>query len=126
MPVCCVLRGAVLRLSVFFRLLFDKSADFKTKFPTINSQASVMSKVIGICLSIDFERLSLQTMMLQDLGKKHVYLVQDPWQYSIYATTSAFSSFPCCTCYRQVGEVRTEVCVRRRFVCVCAVHSVFG
>ncbi len=80
-------KGAIFFYNTFFKLLFDKSTDFRTKFPTVISQASVMSKVIAICLSIEYNKLDLQTTQLKELGLKHRYLVQDPWQFGIYATT---------------------------------------
>jgi hypothetical protein len=45
-------------------------------------QATVMSKVISYCLSIEYDKTDLHILQLQELGRKHQYIVQDPWQYA--------------------------------------------
>jgi len=95
-------KGAIFFYTTFFRMLFEKSPDFKNRFSTIQSQVSVMSKVIALCLSVDIEKLDLQRRQLVDLGVKHRRIVHDPWQYSIYAV-NVLSTLQIC-----LGDDATE------------------
>lgn len=79
--------GAIFFYNTFFRMLFERSADLRIKFPTVFLQATVMSKVIGLCLSIEYGKLELQITEIEELGRKHRTIVNDPWHFSVYATT---------------------------------------
>jgi len=51
-------------------MLFEKSPDFKIRFPTIQAQVAVMSKVMELCLSIDMDKVDLQRRQLHDLARQ--------------------------------------------------------
>lgn len=79
--------GSVFFYNTFFRILFERNSDLKIKFPSIYLQATVMSKVIALCASIEYGKLDMQINEIKDLGRMHRTIVQHPWYYSVYVET---------------------------------------
>lgn len=86
----------------FFRILFEQCPDLRRIFPEVYIQATVMSKVIAFCLSIDYYLLDLQIEQIRELGRKHQTIIRDAWHLSIYVT-NLLATFRVC-----LGEHATE------------------
>ena len=79
--------GTTYFYNVFYDQLFIRYQEFENIFSNINSRASILGKVISLCVSINIENLDVTKKKLKYLGHIHQKIVHHPFLFAIYATT---------------------------------------